>query len=82
MDFNLNMDMDMIPIVSELTKQSALLWSLAEYLVPEEKWESFIKIYDKKKWISLLDFVEAFPNQFQNVEQLKADIQKQIDEMN
>jgi hypothetical protein len=76
MEINLKMDGTLTTV--QLIWQNALLWSLCEHLIPKDQWADFIKMYERRKRTAALDLLEAFPDQFQDGDELRKEMENQL----
>ena len=75
------MNLDLSPIIRELINQKASIWALANQLLPNDKWEKFIKDYEERSLLAWKDFLDAWPDIMTNKDIFLAEVDKKLSEL-
>lgn len=75
------MEIDFTPVFAQLARNHGATIALAKLTLPEEQFNLFLLEADIQSQHSLLEFLELNPNIFDDVENSKNIINKNIDEL-
>ena len=75
------MDLNLTPVITQLTRNNGAIMALAKFTIPEDKVELFLLECEIQAQHSMLDFIELNPKVFDDLEKSKEIVNKNINEL-